>query len=54
MIEKWDGEVPSEKWRDNLISELQDRRRESYSSTAYPFTSSPISARSSLSNDTSR
>ena len=28
MIEKWDGEKPSEKWKDNLISELQDKRCE--------------------------
>ena len=28
MIEKWDGEKPSEKWRDNLISELVDKRYE--------------------------
>lgn len=28
MIEKWDGEAPSEKWRDNLISELEDKRYE--------------------------
>ena len=28
MIEKWDGETPSEKWKDNLISELVDKRYE--------------------------
>ena len=28
MIEKWDGETPSEKWKDNLISELEDKRYE--------------------------
>ena len=35
MIEKWDGEAPSEKWRDNLISELQDKKYETEDDTLY-------------------
>lgn len=29
MIEKWDGETPSEKWKAKLIYELQDKKYDS-------------------------